>query len=93
MTRYNFFLALIINIFICNSGLKNKVSLIKETNFSLTKRNNIRATEETRCTVNNDYSLRIVTIKTPAVTRITAIRLLSMNPLEDIKNWIFFKGN
>ena len=62
MVKYDFFLALIINISICNSGLKNKVSLIKETNFSLTKRNNIRETEGTGCNVNNDYYLYIVTV-------------------------------
>ena len=93
MVKYDFFLALIINISICNSWFKNIVPLIKETNFSLTKRNNIRETEGTGCNVDNDYYLYIVTIETPALTRRTAIRLLSRNLLEDTKNLIIIKGN
>lgn len=57
MVRYDFYLALIINIFIYKSWFKNKNSRTKETNFALTKRNNIRETEETGFNFNNDYYL------------------------------------
>ena len=93
MVKYDFFLALIINISICNSWFKNLVPLIKGTNFSLTKRNNIREPEGAGCNVNNDYYIYIVTVETPALTRRTAIKLLSRNLLEDTKNWIIIKGN